>query len=502
MKNYLILIAFICAQSSFATLSPPASGGSVDSVNGQTGVVVVTKSDVGLSNVDNTSDANKPVSSATTTALNLKEDSSNKDTDGTLAANSDAKYASQKAAKTYTDTKSLAAIGGLPSGVLVTNVNKGQAYSSKDGLVIQHADSATQTNAAGGFNGSGTGQKSFVEFTGYDNAALSSITSLKFTARGIRDAITPLGKISWNILANFANGFLTAANDYAILIADGAPDVFTQFFILTGSHAEQTITDSTRGFKCVGGTGQISFTGDVSSGSNQVTNVSGTNINALTVGMYVRKTPTGTTAAGEANMPFPDGSTITAINVAGNSFTVSANSAITSTTMSFKQYGGIAPDTRASTANGTTTVTIGGRTSDSVTTTADLQVNMKVTGAGVPANSYIVSMVANTSITLNNSVTAGSPTLSFYAMGKTGIPGNGELIGIPLSRIVANNPSAFISNNAPMTPIWAAADGGAPKNILMQGGIQLVFGSSSLTSPRTISVKNATINSTLFKFAE
>lgn len=46
----------------------------VSSVAGRTGHVVLTKSDVGLSNVDNTSDANKPVSTATQTALNLKAD--------------------------------------------------------------------------------------------------------------------------------------------------------------------------------------------------------------------------------------------------------------------------------------------------------------------------------------------------------------------------------------------------------------------------------------------
>lgn len=44
----------------------------VMSVNGQTGVVVLTKTDVGLGNVDNTSDANKPISTATQTALDLK----------------------------------------------------------------------------------------------------------------------------------------------------------------------------------------------------------------------------------------------------------------------------------------------------------------------------------------------------------------------------------------------------------------------------------------------
>lgn len=44
----------------------------VKSVNGKTGNVVVNKSDVGLGNVDNTSDAAKPISTATQTALNGK----------------------------------------------------------------------------------------------------------------------------------------------------------------------------------------------------------------------------------------------------------------------------------------------------------------------------------------------------------------------------------------------------------------------------------------------
>lgn len=54
------------------------SGGGVTSINSQTGVVTLTKSDLGLSNVDNTSDANKPVSSAMTTALSGKESTANK----------------------------------------------------------------------------------------------------------------------------------------------------------------------------------------------------------------------------------------------------------------------------------------------------------------------------------------------------------------------------------------------------------------------------------------
>jgi len=88
------------------TITGGSGGGAVDSVNGQTGVVVLdaadvgadasgsaasalasandytdteisalTKSDVGLGNVDNTSDANKPVSTAQQTALDAKENS-------------------------------------------------------------------------------------------------------------------------------------------------------------------------------------------------------------------------------------------------------------------------------------------------------------------------------------------------------------------------------------------------------------------------------------------
>ena len=48
----------------------------VDSVAGKTGVVTLVKGDVGLGNVDNTSDAAKPISTATQTALDLKATSS------------------------------------------------------------------------------------------------------------------------------------------------------------------------------------------------------------------------------------------------------------------------------------------------------------------------------------------------------------------------------------------------------------------------------------------
>ena len=66
------------------------SGTTIKTLEGQSllgsGNIDLTKSDVGLSNVDNTSDANKPVSTATQTALNAKQNSLTLTTTGTSGA--------------------------------------------------------------------------------------------------------------------------------------------------------------------------------------------------------------------------------------------------------------------------------------------------------------------------------------------------------------------------------------------------------------------------------
>lgn len=60
------------------------AGTPVTTVNGQTGNVVIEKNDVGLGNVDNTSDEDKPVSTAQQNELNKKVDKSGDDMSGTL----------------------------------------------------------------------------------------------------------------------------------------------------------------------------------------------------------------------------------------------------------------------------------------------------------------------------------------------------------------------------------------------------------------------------------
>jgi hypothetical protein len=83
----------IAASSAWASRTPSQAKTSL----------ALVKGDVGLANVDNTSDNDKPVSSATQAALDEKISNTYLDTDVTLAANSDTKIATQKATKAYAD---------------------------------------------------------------------------------------------------------------------------------------------------------------------------------------------------------------------------------------------------------------------------------------------------------------------------------------------------------------------------------------------------------------
>ena len=69
-KNYVLSATPASTLSNWVELLTPAAP--VQTVNGYTGSVNITKSDIGLSDVDNTSDISKPISNATQTALDSK----------------------------------------------------------------------------------------------------------------------------------------------------------------------------------------------------------------------------------------------------------------------------------------------------------------------------------------------------------------------------------------------------------------------------------------------
>lgn len=105
----------------------------------------ITKSMVGLGNVDNTSDVNKPISTATQNALNLKEDTANKNSaNGYAGLGSDGKlFSNQLPSITITDTfvvgsqAAMLALTAETGDVAVrTDVNKSYILKGTDPAVL------------------------------------------------------------------------------------------------------------------------------------------------------------------------------------------------------------------------------------------------------------------------------------------------------------------------------------------------------------------------------
>ena len=112
-----------------------SGAGAVDSVAGKTGVVTLVKADVGLSNVDNTADSAKPVSTAQQTALNLKANLASPALTGTPTA---------PTAATATNTTQLA------TTAFVQAVKAADTGSSATALTLKTARTINGTS----FNGS------------------------------------------------------------------------------------------------------------------------------------------------------------------------------------------------------------------------------------------------------------------------------------------------------------------------------------------------------------
>ena len=110
----------------------------VTSVNGRTGAITLSKSDVGLSNVDNTSDVNKPISSATQSALNLKYDASNP-----------AGYVTAAQAAAAAPVQSVA---GKTGTVLLTKSDVGLSNVDNTADLDKPISTATQTALNGKYN--------------------------------------------------------------------------------------------------------------------------------------------------------------------------------------------------------------------------------------------------------------------------------------------------------------------------------------------------------------
>lgn len=97
--------------------------------------ITVDKTSMGLDQVNNTSDINKPISTATQTALNGKEDLANKSTDVSLGT-SNTLYPTQNAVKVYTDNLLGSANALVYKGVLDCSTNPNYPSANAGELYI------------------------------------------------------------------------------------------------------------------------------------------------------------------------------------------------------------------------------------------------------------------------------------------------------------------------------------------------------------------------------
>jgi len=174
-------------------VGPPASN-LVTSVNGKQGVVIIDKTDIGLSSVDNTSDINKPVSTATQTALNLKANISS--------------LASVALSGAYND------LTGKPTLGSVASHEFNEFATATQGT---KADSAVQAVIAG--------TNVTVDNTDPRNPVVSSIGS---TAPQIYDAVVP------DDYATLTDALNAASNGDSIFVKSGSYTETGGTFALTG----------------------------------------------------------------------------------------------------------------------------------------------------------------------------------------------------------------------------------------------------------------------------
>jgi hypothetical protein len=111
------------AAGAWAVLAALGGGGAVSSVAGRTGAVTLTKADVSLSSVDNTSDASKPVSTATAAALDGMSTATATALDGMSTATAAALAGKQASLVSNTNIKTVNNESILGAGNVISPAN-------------------------------------------------------------------------------------------------------------------------------------------------------------------------------------------------------------------------------------------------------------------------------------------------------------------------------------------------------------------------------------------
>jgi hypothetical protein len=360
-------------------------------INSPTGIA---KADVGLSNVDNTADSAKPVSSAQLTALNLKENSANKGAaSGYASLGSDSKVPTAQ----------------LPA-LAITDTFVVSSQSAQTGLTAEVGDICIRTDESKSYILKTDPASTFANWS-----ELLTPTDTVLSVNTLTGAVT---LTTANIADSANKRYVTDANLTVIGNTSGTN---------TGDNAGvTTVTGTTPIVSSGGNTPAISISAATTSAAGSLSAADKVKINALT-GSEV------TSVTGTAPVVSSGGAT-PAISMAAA--TASVNGYATSTQIT--KLNGIAT---AATANGT--VTGSGTTSGS--NTGD-QTNITGNAATVTTNANLTGHITST----GNAAVLGSFTSAQLATALTNETGSGlavfgtspslisPALGTPASGVVTN----------------------------------------------------------------
>lgn len=202
-----------------------SAGAPVQSVSGKTGVVTLDKSDVDLGNVDNTSDLNKPISTATQTALDSKLEAG----DNISALNNDAGYITSSPVQSVNGKTGVVVIDKSDVGLgNVNNVDTTTTANITDSSNKRFVTDANLTKIDNALESSDIGStvQAFDANTAKTNVAQEFTRQQNFNASILIDA----ANIAWDLDDNQVASVTLAGNrtlDNPTNMKDGATYILT-----------------------------------------------------------------------------------------------------------------------------------------------------------------------------------------------------------------------------------------------------------------------------------
>lgn len=186
----------------------------VISVNGRVGLITLSKTDVGLTNVDNTSDANKPVSTAQATAIGLKADNNKSIFIGTTSLTLDRASASQTLNGISIDGNA-----GTATKLAATKTINGVAFDGSANINIEdRLGTAIASAATTALGSSSTGDTVHITGTTTITSFGASVTGVKKTL--IFDAALTLTHNATSLILPASLNVATAAGDSAEFVCE------------------------------------------------------------------------------------------------------------------------------------------------------------------------------------------------------------------------------------------------------------------------------------------